>query len=58
MIHVAVESSFESWVVLGFDFNPSTGDLTYALIKKSWIMPIESVWSGIGNEINSCRGGG
>jgi hypothetical protein len=42
-------------VVLGFDYNPATGDLTYTLIKKSWIVPIDSVWSGIGDTINSCR---
>lgn len=42
-------------VELGFEFNPSSGDLTYTLIDKSWIVPISEVWKGIGDTINSCR---
>jgi hypothetical protein len=42
-------------VVLDFDFNPASGDLTYTLIGKSWIVPISEVWSGIGDTTNTCR---
>lgn len=42
-------------VVLGFNFDPSSGVLTYTLIKKSWIVPINEVWNGIADTINSCR---
>jgi len=42
-------------VVLGFDFNPATGDLTYTQISKSWIVPISEVWSGVGEMISSRR---
>ena len=42
-------------VELGFEFNPGSGDLTYTLIHKSWIVPISEVWKGIGDTIDSCR---
>jgi hypothetical protein len=42
-------------VELGFDFSPDSGDLTYTLIYKSWIVPIAEVWKGIGDTIDSCR---
>lgn len=45
------------FVNLGFNFDPNSGDLTYTLIDKSWIVPISAVWSGIGDTINSCRKG-
>lgn len=49
-------TSGSMWEVkLGFDFVPSSGDLTYTLISKSWIVPLDQVWDGIGSTINSCR---
>ena len=43
-------------VELAFEFNPSSEDLTYTLIKKSFIVPIAEVWRGIEKTIKSCRG--
>lgn len=42
-------------VELGFSFDPASGALTYTLKYKTWIVPISSVWSGIGDTIDSCR---
>jgi hypothetical protein len=43
-------------VELAFEFNPTSGDLTYTLVKKSFIVPIGEVWKGIEKTLNSCRG--
>ena len=42
------------FVELGFNFDPQSGDLTYTLIKKSWLVPISEVWNGIAKTIDTC----
>jgi hypothetical protein len=43
-------------VVLSFDFDPKTGGLTYCIKSKPWIVPVSSIFDGIGDTINACRG--
>ncbi len=46
----------EGWEVqLGFELDTSSGDLSYTLLHKTWIVPEKSVWSGISSTIDECR---
>lgn len=42
-------------VVLEFDLNTETGDLTYTLTKKPVLAPEHEIWNGIEQAINNCR---
>ena len=44
-------------VVMGFDFDPSSGDLTYTIKDKPGIAPKSSIWDGIKYTIDGCRSG-
>jgi len=49
-------TSGTGWSVdMTFDFNPTTGDLSYTITHKTWIVPVNQVWSGIADTINECR---
>jgi hypothetical protein len=39
---------------LGFDFGPSTGDLTYTLIQKQGYLPVSAAWSVLEKGIDAC----
>jgi hypothetical protein len=42
-------------VVLNFNYTPATQDLTYTIVKTTWIVPTSSIWDGISDTINGCR---
>lgn len=42
-------------VVLGFDLDADTGDITYTIIDKPVLAPEHEIWNGIEQAINSCR---
>ena len=50
------QTSGPGWSVdMSFDFNSASGDLTYTLTHKTWIVPESSIWDGIEATINGCR---
>jgi hypothetical protein len=53
---ISIQGHFPSGISifeLGFEFDPSTGDLGYTLIRKSGTLPIS--WAIIQDTIDSCR---
>lgn len=42
-------------VVLKFDLDTASGDLTYTLVDKPILAPEHEIWNGIEGAINSCR---
>ena len=51
----ATTSTSTYTVKLNFTFDPGTGDLTYTIVHKTWIVPTSAIWTGIGDTINGCR---
>jgi hypothetical protein len=45
-------------IVVSFDFDPSAEKITYCIVSKPWIVPVSSIFDGIGDTINSCRAKG
>lgn len=43
-------------VVMEYAFSAETESLRYTMIRKSWVVPAQSVWSGIDEMITECRG--
>lgn len=56
-VAISIEGHFPSPATtfeLGFDFNPSTGDLTYTLISKQGYLPVSIAWDALGRGIDFC----
>lgn len=51
----AATSGFGWSVKLQFNFNPDSSQLQYTVLEKSWIVPVNEIWNGISDTINSCR---
>lgn len=51
----ATTSSTLWTVVMDYVFTPDTGDLEYELVRKTWIVPADTIWSGIADTIAGCR---
>ena len=43
-------------VVMEYAFSLETESLNYSMIRKSWVVPTDAVWSGIADMITECRG--
>lgn len=41
-------------VVLGFDFDPDAGTLTYTIVSKGMLVPEKAIWNGIQDNISAC----
>lgn len=52
----ATTSSTLWTVVMNFAFSAESKSLAYTLVQKSWIVPTNAVWAGIGDMIAECRG--
>ena len=50
----ATTSSFFWKLVVYYRFDPATGDLYHEILQRSWIIPLDSVWAGIGDQIEEC----
>lgn len=53
---VSTTKSVVGKVVLGYDLNSDTNEITYTLIDKPVLAPEHEIWKGIEKAINSCRG--
>ena len=42
-------------VVLDYELNPETSELTYTLVEKPVLAPEYAIWNGIEDAINGCR---
>lgn len=42
-------------VTLSFNFDPTSQDLLYTIVYKTWIVPTSSIWDGLSDTINGCR---
>lgn len=42
-------------VVVAYEHDVAAGELTYTLVRKSWIVPRSEVWNGIEEAIEACR---
>jgi hypothetical protein len=42
-------------IVLSFDFQPQSGQLTYTIVSKPGIVPESKIWSGIQDAIDKAR---
>ena len=42
-------------VVMEYAFSPQTESLRYTMVRKSWVVPAGSVWSGIDEMISECH---
>jgi len=42
-------------VVIDFDLDSDSGDITYTIIEKPILAPEHEVWKGIETAINRCR---
>ncbi len=50
----ATTSSFFWKLVVYYRFDPATGDLYHEIRERSWIIPVDRVWAGIGDQIAEC----
>ena len=44
-------------IVLGFDFDPDAGTVTYRILEKPDLIPEDTIWNGIAEGVEACRGG-
>ena len=51
----ATTSSFFWKLVVYYRFDPQTGDLYHEILQRSWIIPVDRVWAGIGDQITECE---
>lgn len=42
-------------VVVGFDFDPSSGSIVYTIKKKPFLVSDSQIFDGISDTINDCR---
>lgn len=52
----ATTSSSLWQVVVDFALDPATGDLTYTLVRKTWIVPAGTMWDGLAATVRGCGG--
>lgn len=49
-------TSGTGWTVnMSFNFDPSSGALSYTITYKTWIVPESAIWSGLDATINGCQ---
>lgn len=54
--HGTATTTSSLWsVVMDYAFTPETRNLEYWLVRKTWIVPADAIWSGIADMIATCR---
>jgi len=51
---ISTASSFFWIIVIEYNFVPEAGELQHEIRQKSWIIPEDAVWQGIGDQIAEC----
>jgi hypothetical protein len=50
----ATTSTIVGDVVVGFDYNAAKDTVIYTIVKKPFLAPKDSIWSGIQDTITAC----